>query len=76
MKLNRIDLWKNLVRSKVTKNHRSTLGQTNLTYNSNLPINQTTSYVYPANTSTSAYVPANQPSKNAYSFSYQKTIPA
>ena len=99
IRLNRVDLKRNIIKSRVSKIrtqntynqnnssqvHFSTVpvGITNTHYNEPGPITTTyvqpASYVQPANYNTvstyqSSFVPASNPTKNAYSFSFQKPV--
>jgi hypothetical protein len=80
--INRIDLLKNMVKSKITKNESHQLGQTSYTYGSTVPVHQAYSALQtsPNEVNRSQYQtsfePNNQGEKSAYSFSYQKGITA
>ena len=80
--INRIDLLKNMVKSKMTKNESHQLGQKSYTYGSTVPVHQTYSTLQtsPNEVNRSQYqtsfVPNNQGEKRDYSFSYQKGITA
>ena len=80
--INRIDFMRNLVKSKITKMAGQTLGQTNYTYGSTVPVQQTFSVLQtnPNEVNRSqyqtAFVPQNKGEKSAYSFSYQKGVTA
>lgn len=80
MRVNRIDLWKNIVKSKITVGRN--LGHTQMTHGLTIPINQTTSVLQTnplepsRNTYQTQFVPTNQSSKNAYSFSFKKGVQA
>lgn len=86
MRLDRVDLWRNLVRSKITKFQGQNWGQTYQTNVTSVPIQQTESYVLPTSPVSpnvqpfqyqSNYVPQNlAQSGNAYSLNYQRVAQA
>lgn len=86
VRLNRVDLWRNLVKSKISKLQGQTWDQTGQSYITSYPINPTVSYILPTipqvqevqpSQYQSNFVPANlSQSRNAYSFNYQRAAQA
>lgn len=78
VRINRVDLWRNLVKSKITKLAGQTLGQTNFTNESFVIPRTVVSFMRqePMQVNSSqyhtAFVAGNEPVKNAYSFNYQR----
>ena len=80
MRLNKIDLWRNVVKSKISRLQGQTWDQAGQSFNTGFPINPTTSYILPTIQPVqyqSNYIPSNlSQSGNTYSLSYQRAAQA
>lgn len=86
VRLNKVDLWRNIVKSKISRLQGQTWDQTRQSYITSNPMKATTSYIIPAHQQVqeiqpsqfqSNYAPTNlSGSKNAYSFNYQRVVQA
>lgn len=86
VRVNKIDLWRNIVKSKISRLQGQTWDQTGQSYNTGFPINTTASYILPTIQQVqevqpiqyqSNYIPSNlSQSRNAYSFNYQRVAQA